>query len=117
MKIFVVAGEKSGDKQGALVIQELLRRRPDAEIVGLGGNRMHALAPGVEDWADAAAVIHLDGVHIFGRTDVAVNADLLAVLGDVLLALQGLQHLALLDLLFTLGNKVSHLTLALLDLG
>ena len=57
MKIYVVAGEKSGDKQGALVIQELLRRRPDAEIVGLGGNRMHALAPGVEDWADAAAVI------------------------------------------------------------
>ena len=57
MKIYVVAGEKSGDKQGALVIQELLRRRPDAEIVGLGGNRMHALAPGGEDWADAAAVI------------------------------------------------------------
>ena len=57
MKMFVVAGEKSGDKQGALVMQELLRRRPDLEIVGLGGNRMHALAPGVEDWADAAAVI------------------------------------------------------------
>ena len=51
MKMFVVAGEKSGDKQGALVMQELLRRRPDLEIVGLGGNRMHALAPGVEDWA------------------------------------------------------------------
>ena len=57
MKIYVVAGEKSGDKQGALLIQELLNRRPDAEFVGLGGNRMHALAPGVEDWADAAAVI------------------------------------------------------------
>lgn len=57
MKLFVVAGEKSGDKQGALVIQELLARRPDLEIVGLGGSRMHALAPGVEDWADQAAVI------------------------------------------------------------
>lgn len=57
MKFYVVAGEKSGDKQGALVIEELLRKRRDLEIVGLGGSRMHALAPGVEDWADEAAVI------------------------------------------------------------
>lgn len=57
MKLFMIAGEKSGDKQGALLIQELLRRNPDIEIVGLGGSRMHALAPGVEDWAEQAAVI------------------------------------------------------------
>lgn len=57
MKIYVVAGEKSGDKQGALMIRELLARRPDLEIVGLGGARMHELAPGVQDWADDAAVI------------------------------------------------------------
>lgn len=57
MKLFVVAGEKSGDKQGALVLRELLRRRPDLEIAGLGGSRMHALAPGVEDWAEQAGVI------------------------------------------------------------
>ena len=59
MKLFMVAGEKSGDKQGALLIQELLRRRPDLEIVGLGGARMHSLAPGIEDWADQAGVIGL----------------------------------------------------------
>ncbi|MBE6410420.1 MAG: lipid-A-disaccharide synthase [Akkermansiaceae bacterium] len=59
MKLFMVAGEKSGDKQGALLIQELLRRQPDMEIVGLGGARMHALAPGIEDWADQAGVIGL----------------------------------------------------------
>lgn len=53
----MIAGEKSGDKQGALLIEELLRRRPDIEIVGLGGSKMHALAPGVEDWAEQAAVI------------------------------------------------------------
>lgn len=57
MKLFMIAGEKSGDKQGALLIEELLRRQPDIEIVGLGGSRMHALAPGVEDWAEQAAVI------------------------------------------------------------
>ena len=59
MKLFMVAGEKSGDKQGALLIQELLRRRPDMEIVGLGGVKMHELAPGIEDWADQAGVIGL----------------------------------------------------------
>lgn len=57
MKFFVVAGEKSGDKQGALVMQELLKRRPDIEFEGLGGGQMHAIAPAVEDWADQAAVI------------------------------------------------------------
>lgn len=57
MRIYVVAGEKSGDKQGALLMQEMLRHRPDIEFVGLGGSRMHATAPGVEDWAEQAAVI------------------------------------------------------------
>ncbi len=58
MKFYVVAGEKSGDKQGALLMQELLRLRPDIAFAGLGGSRMHALAPdAVEDWAEQAAVI------------------------------------------------------------
>lgn len=57
MKFYVVAGEKSGDKQGALMMEELLNRCPDLEITGLGGERMHALAPAVEDWAEQAAVI------------------------------------------------------------
>lgn len=57
MKIFMVAGEKSGDKQGALLIRELRARCPEAEIKGLGGNRMHELAEGIEDWADEAGVI------------------------------------------------------------
>ncbi len=57
MKLFVIAGEKSGDKQGALLIRELLQRRPDMEIVGLGGNAMHEIAPGIEDWVEQAAVI------------------------------------------------------------
>ena len=58
MKFYVVAGEKSGDKQGALLMQEMLHHRPDIEFVGLGGSRMHAIAPqGVEDWAEQAAVI------------------------------------------------------------
>lgn len=57
MKLFMVAGEKSGDKQGALLIKELRARRPDLELEGLGGARMHELAPQIEDWADEAGVI------------------------------------------------------------
>lgn len=60
MKVYVVAGEKSGDKQGALLMQEMLSHRPDIEFVGLGGSRMHAVSGGgVEDWAEQAAVIGL----------------------------------------------------------
>lgn len=57
MKVYVVAGEKSGDKQGTLLMQQLLARRPDIEFYGLGGNRMHSVAAGVRDWAEQAAVI------------------------------------------------------------
>lgn len=57
MKYFIIAGEKSGDKQGALLIRELLLRQPELEIEGLGGELMHELAPGIENWAEEAAVI------------------------------------------------------------
>ncbi len=58
MKIFVVAGEKSGDKQGALLMREMQRQRPGIVFAGLGGAQMHRLAPDtVEDWAEHAAVI------------------------------------------------------------
>ena len=70
MTFYVVAGEKSGDKQGALLVRELLARRPDLEIKGLGGSQMHALVPEIEDWADAAGVI--------GFVDVLRNIRFLA---------------------------------------
>jgi len=57
MKYFIIAGEKSGDKQGALLIRELLERQPELELVGLGGELMHELAPGIGNWAEEAAVI------------------------------------------------------------
>ena len=38
-------------------MRELLARRPDIEFCGLGGTRMHAVAEGVRDWAEQAAVI------------------------------------------------------------
>ncbi len=42
MRIFVSAGEPSGDERGAEIIRELLEIEPDLEIVGMGGPGMAA---------------------------------------------------------------------------
>lgn len=57
MNLYIIAGEKSGDIHGALLLKNLLRLMPGLEVRGLGGGGMHALCPEVEDWADEAAVI------------------------------------------------------------
>ncbi len=40
MRVFVSAGEPSGDLHAASLIQTLRRRRPDVEVHGFGGDRM-----------------------------------------------------------------------------
>lgn len=57
MNLYMIAGEKSGDIHGTLLLKNLLRLMPGLEVRGLGGRGMHELCPGVEDWADEAAVI------------------------------------------------------------
>jgi lipid-A-disaccharide synthase len=42
MRIFISAGEPSGDIHGASLIHALRERRPDLEFVGFGGERMQA---------------------------------------------------------------------------
>lgn len=42
MRVFISAGEPSGDHHAALLVQELRERMPDVECVGLGGPRMEA---------------------------------------------------------------------------
>ncbi|MHA2609989.1 MAG: lipid-A-disaccharide synthase [bacterium JZ-2024 1] len=41
MKIFFVAGEKSGDEAGGLLAEEILRCKPERVLVGFGGEKMH----------------------------------------------------------------------------
>lgn len=67
MKLYIIAGEKSGDIHGALLLKNLLCLMPGMEVAGLGGQGMHALCPGVEDWADEAAVIGV--VEVLKNTD------------------------------------------------
>ncbi|MBX7154245.1 MAG: lipid-A-disaccharide synthase [Candidatus Kapaibacterium sp.] len=50
MRVFIVAGEPSGDLHGARLMQALLQLAPDTEFYGIGGERMiaaglHSLVP------------------------------------------------------------------------
>ncbi|MFN0128836.1 MAG: lipid-A-disaccharide synthase [Verrucomicrobiales bacterium] len=57
-RLFVIAGETSGDTHGAGVFGELRARHPSLEIHGLGGPRLRALAgDSLEDWVADAAVL------------------------------------------------------------
>ncbi len=56
-RLFLVAGEVSGDTHGAA----LMRALPESELTlsGLGGPQMARLSSGVDDWLDEAAVLGL----------------------------------------------------------
>ena len=59
MRLFVVAGETSGDTHAAALLSELQSLRPDLKVSGLGGPKLHALSPEIEDWTHEAAVVGL----------------------------------------------------------
>jgi len=59
MRLFLLSGERSGDRHGAGVMEEMRRLRPDTEFHGLGGAEMHVLAPQVTDWVEEAGVVGL----------------------------------------------------------
>ncbi|MFM7374992.1 MAG: lipid-A-disaccharide synthase, partial [Chthoniobacterales bacterium] len=59
MHLFVVAGETSGDTHAAALLSELKSLRPDLQISGLGGPKLHAMSTEVEDWTHDAAVVGL----------------------------------------------------------
>ncbi|MDZ7725562.1 MAG: hypothetical protein U5R06_22750 [candidate division KSB1 bacterium] len=41
-QVLVIAGEASGDLHGSTLIRELLKRDPELEVFGIGGDRMQA---------------------------------------------------------------------------
>ena len=60
LRIYLVAGEASGDNHGAALMEALRRLRPEVEFSGRGGPRMARLADGnFEDWTQEAAVVGL----------------------------------------------------------
>jgi lipid-A-disaccharide synthase len=59
MRIFVIAGEPSGDTHAAALLSDLRALRPDLQLTGLGGPKLHELSATVEDWTHDAAVVGL----------------------------------------------------------
>jgi lipid-A-disaccharide synthase len=60
MKIYLVAGEASGDEHGAALMRSLRELAPDCEFLGRGGPQMKAFAgDAFVDWIHAAAVVGL----------------------------------------------------------
>jgi lipid-A-disaccharide synthase len=62
LRIVISAGEASGDMYGAQLIEALGRLRPDAEIFGLGGERMRA--------AGCETVVDAKDIAVVGITEI-----------------------------------------------
>ena len=100
MRIFVSAGEPSGDERGAEIVKELLVARPGIEIVGMGGERM--AAAGVKLIADISRGGGVVGVQ-----------EALGHLGRLRAMVRGLAREAMAsDLMLTIDYPGFHLYLA-----
>ena len=67
MKLYLVAGEASGDARGAELMRALRERDATLEFFGAGGREMRALAGGdFVDWADEAVVGLWDVLKKYG---------------------------------------------------
>ena len=64
-KIFLSAGEASGDHYGALLMGEISRLAPQAELFGLGGTRMAA--------AGLRRIVRAEDVAVMGITEVILH--------------------------------------------
>lgn len=59
-RVFLVAGERSGDRHGAALIHALSEIDPAIAVCGLGGPEMRAAGgDGIEDWVEEAGVVGL----------------------------------------------------------
>ena len=58
-RVFLVAGERSGDAHGASLMRDLAELRPGIELRGLGGPLMKEQSAGVADWVEEAGVLGL----------------------------------------------------------
>ena len=85
----MLAGEPSGDRHGAQVVRAILRRWPDAELVGLGGEAMEAegvrLIASVEDLAVMGFAEVVPRLRFFRRLERRVAGMLLREPPDIVL--------------------------------
>ncbi len=60
--IFISAGEASGERYGAMLIDAVRQRAPEAEFFGLGGKAMEA--------AGCERIVHAEDIAVMGITEV-----------------------------------------------
>jgi lipid-A-disaccharide synthase len=59
-RVFIIAGEVSGDTHAAGLLRELKEIEPDMQVIGLGGPKMREIiGDGIEDWVETAGVVGL----------------------------------------------------------
>ncbi|RYD71618.1 MAG: lipid-A-disaccharide synthase, partial [Verrucomicrobiaceae bacterium] len=67
MKLYLIAGEASGDARGAELVRALKASHPDLEFFGAGGRELRALAgEHFADWSDEAVVGLWDVLKKYG---------------------------------------------------
>jgi len=75
-RIFIIAGEVSGDTHAAGLLRELKELEPDMQVLGLGGPKMReVMGDGIEDWVETAGVVGLwEVVKMYGYFKEKMNA-------------------------------------------
>ena len=72
LRVLLVAGEPSGDLHGAALVAQLRARRPDLEVVGIGGPRLRAA--GMQVLVDTEHVATMGFTETFGTLGRLVRA-------------------------------------------
>lgn len=62
MKVYITAGEPSGDKLGAALMEGLKARVPEVQFTGIGGERM--ISQGLE------SLFPMDEISVMGITEI-----------------------------------------------
>jgi len=89
-RVFIIAGEISGDTHAAGLLREMKVLEPELQVSGLGGRQMREVAgQGIEDWVEKAGVVGLWEVlkiyRYFKEKKLAVEAQILAERPDAVI--------------------------------
>ena len=89
-RVFIIAGEISGDTHAAGLLREMKALEPELHVSGLGGRQMREVAgQGIEDWVEKAGVVGLWEVlkiyRYFKEKKLATEAQILAERPDAVI--------------------------------
>jgi len=91
MKLYLVAGERSGDSRAAELMKELRKRHPEVVFLGRGGPQMRALAGDhFLDWSGEAVVLLWDVIkkyQFFRREMYAIRDHIVKERPDALISI------------------------------